>query len=111
MAVIPWGVIISALPSLVDAAGRLFKKAETPPEPLQKVSSNYSQEEFQAVIKRLEYLESLESEQAKLFKQTIEQLQNVSVSASITAKRANIAMAIALVSVVVSVFAILILLR
>lgn len=111
MAAIPWGVIISALPSLVDTAGRLFKKAEVPSEPPQKVSSNYSQEEFQAVIKRLEHLESIESEQAKLFQQTIEQLQNISLSAAVTAKRANIAMAVALVSVIISIFSVIVLHR
>lgn len=104
MAAIPWGVIISALPSLVETASRLFKKADAPPEPPQEASSHYSQEQFEAVIKRLEHLESLESEQAKLFQQTIEQLQNISVSAAVTAKRANIAIVIAIVSMIVAAF-------
>jgi hypothetical protein len=104
MAAIPWGVIISALPSLVDAAGRLFKRTDTPPTPPQEASANYSQEQFEAVMKRLEHLESLESEQAKLFQQTIEQLQHISLSAAATSKRANIAIVIAFVSMIVAAF-------
>lgn len=103
MAAIPWGIIITTLPSLVDAAGRLFNKADAPPKSLPEIPENNSEAQLEAVIKRLEYFESLESEQAKLLQQTIEQLQHVSMSAALTAKRANIATAIAVVSILVSI--------
>jgi hypothetical protein len=104
MAAIPWGAIIATLPSLVDAAGRLFNKADAPPKSLPEVPENNSEAQLEAVIKRLEYFEALESEQAKLLQQAIEQLQNVSMSASLISKKANIAIAVAILSFAVSVF-------
>ena len=82
MAAIPWGPILTTLPSLLDAAGRLFKKTDEPQKSLPVIPSHNSQEQLEAVIKRLEYFESLESDQAKLLQQTIEQLQNVALSSS-----------------------------
>ena len=53
---------------------------------------------MEAVVKRLEYFESLEAEQAKLLKQTIEQLQNIGLSSAKLALRVNIAIALSIVS-------------
>jgi hypothetical protein len=105
---VPWKEIIIVLPGLITAAGSLFKKAEEPPKSLPAVPQGNSQAQLDAVIKRLEYFESLESEQAQLLKQTIEQLQNVTVASSLIAKRANVALVLAGVSVVVAAIAIFI---
>lgn len=107
MAVIPWGVIISTLPTLVETASKLLKKSNKPPEPIPEVSPdsnpNNNQQQLDAVIKRLEYFESLETEQAKLLQQTIEQLQNISLSCAATAKRANLAIGVAIVSMLATI--------
>ncbi len=100
MAAIPWKIIISATPALIDAAGRLFKKADAPPASLQISPSTNGEEKMEAVVKRLEYFESLEADQAKLLKQTIEQLQNISVSSANLALRANVAIALSAVTLV-----------
>lgn len=92
---IPWTLIISTLPTLVDAAGKLFKKADQPPSSLRDVHAADSREQLDAVVQRLEYLESLQTEQAKLLQQAIEQLQNVTVSSSVTAAKMNTALGLA----------------
>ena len=74
MADIPWKIIIAATPALIDSAARLFKKVNAPPPFLNISPSTSGEEKMEAVVKRLEYFESLEAEQAKLLKQTIEQL-------------------------------------
>lgn len=103
---VPWGQIISVLPSLFDASVRLFKKTEDPPKALPLIPENDSKEKLNAVVQRLEYFESLEAEQAKLLKQTIEQLQNVTLSSAAMAKRANAAFLIACVSAILAIVAI-----
>lgn len=96
---VPWTTIITALPGLIDAASRLFKKADKSP----KIDpSGTESEQVAAIIKRLEYYETLEVEQAKLLQQTIEQLQNVTVSSSAIARRANIATALSIISLLVA---------
>ena len=107
MAAIPWGPILTTLPSLLDAAGRLFKKADDPRKSLPAIPIHDNREQLEAVIKRLEYFESLESEQAKLLQQTIEQLQNVALSSSAMAKRANISLGLACMSLLVALVAII----
>jgi hypothetical protein len=107
MAAIPWGVIVSVLPSLVDSAAHLFSRADAPPKSLPEVPTHNGQEQLDAVIKRLDYFETLESSQAKLLQQTIEQLQNVTLSAAATARRTNIALATSVVGLVVGVVAVL----
>lgn len=103
---IHWGMILTHLPTLVEAASHLFKKADKPTA-IPAVPANGSEAQLDAVIKRLEYFESLESEQAKLLQQTIEQLQNVSMSAAALSKRANIALALAVISLGVAAVAII----
>jgi hypothetical protein len=96
---LPWVTIITSLPGLIDAASKLFRKAGTSP----KIDpSGTESEQVAAIIKRLEYYESLEVEQAKLLQQTVEQLQNVTVSSSAMARRANIATAISIISLIVA---------
>jgi ethanolamine utilization microcompartment shell protein EutL len=107
MAAIPWGPILTTLPSLLDAAGRLFKKADEPKTSLAGITPPDSHKKLEAVIKRLEYFETLESEQTKLLQQTIEQLQNVAVSSAAIAKRANVALGVACASLLVAFLAIL----
>lgn len=97
---VPWTTIITALPGLIDAAGRLFKRADRSP----KIDpSGTESEQVAAIIKRLEYYESMEVEQARLLQETIQQLQNVTVSSSAIARRANIATALSIVSLLIAV--------
>lgn len=105
MAGVPWGAIISVLPSLIEASASLFKKADSPKASLPEVPDSSPEKQLEAVIARLEYFETLESDQAKLLQQTIEHLQNVTILASGLAKRANIALAVAAISMVISVAA------
>lgn len=102
-AAVPWGTIIASLPALVDAAGRLLKKADQPPKSLPEVPDREAAAQLDAVIKRLQYFESLEADQAKLLQQALEQLQAVSVTASVTARRATMALALATVASLVAV--------
>lgn len=101
---VPWTTIIATLPTLIDAAGKLFKKTNKPPriDP-----SSDHEEKLNAAIRQLEYYESLQAEQSKLLKETIEQLQNVSLSCSTMARRANIAIVLAIVSLLVTAGALL----
>ena len=103
MAAVPWGAIIGVLPSLIEASASLFRKAESPKESLPEVPANNPEKQLEAVIARLEYFETLEADQAKVLKQTIEQLQNVTILASGLAKRANVALGVAIVSIVIAV--------
>lgn len=102
---VPWGQIVVVLPSLIDAAGRLFKKTEELPKSLPAAPDANSQEQLSAIIKRLEYFESLEAEQAALLKQSIEQLQNVTILSSVVARRANIALVLACISIAIATIA------
>lgn len=101
---VPWTTIIATLPTLIDTAGKLFKKTSAPP----RINPSADHEEkLNAAIKQLEYYESLQAEQSKLLKETIEQLQNVSLSCSTMARRANIAIVLAIVSLVLTAGALL----
>lgn len=96
---VPWTTIITTLPTLIDTAGRLFRKTGTPP----RINPSADHEErLNAAIKQLEYYESLQADQSKLLKDTIEQLQNVSVSCSAAARRINLAIAISLIALLLS---------
>lgn len=103
MAAVPWGAIIGVLPSLIEASASLFKKADPPKESLPEVPATNPEKQLEAVIARLEYFETLEADQAQVLKQTIEQLQNVTILSSGLAKRANIALSVAAVSIVLAV--------
>jgi len=97
---VPWPVIISALPALLDTAARLFKRADKPPLPA--IPASNAEDQLKAVIARLEYFESLEADQAKLIRQTLEQLQNVTVALSAASRRANLALGIAATAILVA---------
>lgn len=109
-AAVPWGTIISTLPALVDAAGRLLKKADQPPKSLPEVPGSEAAAQLDAVIRRLEYFEALEADQAKLLQQALEQLQAVSVTASVTARRANLALGLATIAALAAVASLVVLL-
>lgn len=97
---VPWPVIVSALPALVDTAARLFKKADTPPAPANPDSD--IEEQLQSVRERLRYLESLEAEQAELLKRTLEQLQDATLALSASSRRANASLVVAAVAVLLA---------
>lgn len=109
-AAVPWGTIIASLPALVDAAGRLLKKADQPPKSLPEVPDREAASQLEAVIQRLQYFEALEADQAKLLQQALEQLQAVSLTASITARRANWALALAAVAALAAVLTLVVVL-
>lgn len=106
MATVPWGAIIGALPSLIEASATLFRKAEAPQSSLPEVPAHGTEKQLEAVIARLEYFESLEADQAKLVKQTVEQLQNVTILASRLAMRANVSLVVAGASLLLAVLSI-----
>lgn len=108
MAAVPWGAIIGVLPSLIEASASLFRKADSPKESLPEVPASNPEKQLEAVIARLEYFETLEADQAKVLKQTIEQLQNVTILASGLAKRANAALLVAIVSLIIAAASIIV---
>ncbi|TFZ01061.1 hypothetical protein [Ramlibacter rhizophilus] len=103
---LPWGVLVANLPTLIDAAGKLFKRADAPPR-LPEVQGSAA-DQIEALTQRLAYYERLEAEQAQLLKQTIEQLQQMAVKAAASETRANIALGVAAVSVLVAVVALVV---
>ncbi len=92
---VPWGVLVSALPTLIDSAGKLFRKAEAPVR-LPEVSGSVEQQ-LDALARRLAYYESLEAEQARLVQQAVEQLEQLTLKAKAAERRANIALVLAAV--------------
>jgi len=103
---VPWPAIISALPTLVDAATRLFKRTQKPPVPA--IPDSGSEDRLKAVIDRLEYFEKLETEQAQVVKQLAEQLQNMGAATAAASKRAHAALATAVVASIVALASLLI---
>jgi hypothetical protein len=102
---VPWGAIISVLPSLVEAAGKLLTKADAPPASVPAIPDSNAEKQIAAVIERLKYFESLKVDQANLLKKTIEELQNVTLKSARTAVRVNIALASSTVAIVLSLIA------
>ncbi|MBL0418874.1 hypothetical protein JI739_00805 [Ramlibacter sp. AW1] len=93
---VPWGVLVSTLPTLIDSAGKLFKKADaTARLPEVRGSDDAS---VRAIAARLEALEDLQADQAQLLKQAIEQLQQMAVKSAAAERRAWVAIVIAVVS-------------
>ena len=103
MAGVPWGTVIAQLPALISAAGQLWRKTEQTPGSRPAAVIEGQSVNLTSLEKRIQFLEGLEPEQTRLLQQTMEQLQNLTLLASVTARRANIALGLAVVSVVVSV--------
>jgi beta-phosphoglucomutase-like phosphatase (HAD superfamily) len=97
---VPWGVLVSALPTLIDSAGKLIRKSQAPAR-LPEVSGSVEQQ-LDALARRLAYYESLEAEQARLVQQAVAQLEQLTLKAKAAERRANIALALAAVSTVVA---------
>lgn len=106
---VPWTVLVSALPTLIDSAGKLFKKAGAPTR-LPDVSGPVS-EQLDALASRLAYFEEVEAEQARLMKATVESLQALAVKAAATEKRASIALGLSAVSTLVAIVALAMVMR
>lgn len=102
---VPWSVIVPALPTLIDTAARLFRKADAPPAPATPGADNEAQ--IQSLNARLQHLESLEAEQAALIKQTLEQLQDAAQALTAASRRANLALVVAILSMMIAVGALL----
>lgn len=104
---VPWGTIIAALPGLIATANRFVSKTEQqtargsgpPPATPEKALAD--------AIRRIEVLESLEPEQTRLLKDSMEQLQNVALLSSATAMRANLALGLSVVAAVLATVAVL----
>lgn len=101
---LPWGVLVANLPTLIDTAGKLFKKADEAPHLPPQGAGERAQ--LDALARRLEYFEHLEAEQARLLQQTIEQLQQVTLRAAAAERRANMALGVAVVGAVLSMVAV-----
>lgn len=102
MAAFPWKTVITvSLPVLIDKAANLFSKASIP-EPALPVADNTAGR-IDQVSERVARLEGLEVEQAKLLKQTLEELQKVSVLAAGLQARANAAVIVATVAILSAV--------
>lgn len=102
---VPWGVLVSALPVLVESAGKLFNKAGEPPPRYTETSGGGTDDHVRALERRMDYFENLEAEQAKLLKQIIEQMQQMAIKSAAMEKRANLAVGVAAVSAVLAVIA------
>jgi len=95
---VPWGVLVSALPTLIDSAGKLIRKTQAPAR-LPEVSGS-AEQQLDALARRLAYYESLEAEQARLVQQVVAQLEQLTQKAKAAERRANIALIVAAASAV-----------
>lgn len=106
---VPWGVLVSTLPVLIESAGKVFKKAdETARKP--EVSAAGS-EGVQQLAQRLEAIEDLQADQAMLLKQAIERLQQMAEKSAAMERRAYLALGLAGVGTVLALVAVLALVR
>lgn len=103
MSSIPWKTIAEAtLPTLIEQATKLFKKADSTAQAVHASSpaEDTPQQKIEALSKRVDQLETLEADQAKLIQQTLEQLQKVTLLAAALQARANAAVVVSALAVV-----------
>jgi len=81
-AVIPWKMILQALPTLVVTAKDLWKHWSSRPKAAVDPSSDV-RTQLASVAQRLEALESAETDQTRLVSQMAEQLQGIARRASV----------------------------
>ncbi|MCE4359639.1 hypothetical protein [Xanthomonas hortorum] len=100
---VPWKELLVFVPKLIESAGKLRSKSSAatraPPIP----ASDSSTQKIEAVIARLEALESFEAEQAVLVRDVTEQLQRASLGLAVLAKRTTLAVVFAATSGLISV--------
>src|ERR1700716_1435042 len=82
-AVIPWKVILQALPTLVVTAKELWNHWQSRPRTAPVDPDADVRTQLASVAQRLEALESAETDQTKLLSQMAEQLQGIARRASI----------------------------
>ena len=82
-AVIPWKVILQALPTLVVTAKELWNHWSSRPKTAPVDPNADVRTQLASVAQRLEALESAETDQTKLVSQMAEQLQGIARRASV----------------------------
>ncbi len=97
---VPWSVLVSTLPTLIESAGKLFKKTEAH-APLPPASGPV-ESRIDALSRRLADCESVATEQALLLKQALEQLEQMALRSKAAERRAYVAIALALASLAVA---------
>lgn len=108
MAAIPWKIIADiTLPHLIDQASKLFRKADSSAqvvveEPLTEPSI---EQKTTLLTQRIEQLEEMVAEQAKLVHQSLEEIQKITVLAAGLQARANTAVVVSALSVASCVLA------
>lgn len=107
MAAIPWNVILNAsLPALIEQAGKLFRRSREAGAPAPEIGPATAMPEAVAALAvRVDRLEELEVDQARLLKDSLDELAKVSVLAAGLQRRANVAVGIAMIALAVALAA------
>lgn len=103
MAVIPWKTIIEAgLPTLIEQAGKLFRKADVSTQVMSEAQlvEMSIDEKVRLLAERVDKLDAMEVEQAKLVQQTLQALQDVTVRAAGLQARANAAVVVSALALI-----------
>jgi hypothetical protein len=103
MAAIPWRMIVEAsLPTLIEQAGKLFRKADASAQMASdsQLVEMSAEEKIRLLAERVDKLESMEAEQAKLVQQTLQTLQEVTVRAAGLQARATAAVIVSAVALI-----------
>lgn len=102
----PTAMVVAALPTLLEIAKGLCKKAEEAPRGPSPDPNATVREQLEAVLRRVEKLEGIEAEQAKLLEQTIQQMQQLAQAAAAASRVMYLALGLAAGSMVLAVIAI-----
>ena len=91
---IPWAAILTHGPAIVSAAKQLLTNAG-------------ASHEKQPVVARIEQLEQTSIESARLLQDMAQQIQTLTIEQAQTARRARIAIALAVVALIVGIGAVI----
>jgi len=105
---IPWKQLIVLIPDVVKAAKGIWKQwdSKPKPEPIDKTASPDSQ--IIAISKRIQALESNETNQSKVVSEIADQLQVIAIGLKETANRQTLVLWLSIVASVISVCALII---
>jgi hypothetical protein len=97
---LPWKTILSQAPTVVDAANRLLSQTR------RRQSGPGAQNDFAAVIERIEALEEHDRADAAVMKQLAEEVATLARASQVVAMRARLVLFVAIISLVISMAAI-----
>lgn len=105
---LPWKDILKVLPAILTTATKVWDKLSSKPKPAVVDPNDDPKKQIATISERLQLLEDSGVVQADLIKQTLEQLQSVSVGLSETSKRSNVALWLGTSALIVSLVALVV---